>query len=449
DVSLGSLNIRDYKTERTNQLGFEPQKEIVYNRYLPYSPALDDECLHYLSQIKANIARTLLLNDRHGFQWISDLSKYLRLYGTTFSKEDHIYFINTLYEVILIPDLELNRVSHYANVLSTLLKKRELITREDLIIRWRPLYELYERTLFSHYENLGMLFIPDNYENAVKNLIRMCRPYFSVESTQEMLEEWRPMLCPFDTEMIKVTSHMELFLPTALPPEHHSQGFKLWLNELMELWNSSQNTPSWEQSLISLFARLANDSIGYVDWNPYIPEIFTHLIRSFNLMGGSHKVQITRGYSVFNINSVVLWVVAMLGPGSQCQSHVTKLFKAVESYYHPSNTGKWNLKLQQLLFKLPSSFISRIHRERYKKPSWRTPIPDSHKLTEEDINEFVGSIVNVVMISMFSRFGSAEAATALQSLSLLRPEKVIPPVLEKMYSSLETLTEPHRLSASM
>jgi proteasome activator subunit 4 len=141
--------------------------------------------------------------------------------------------------------------------------------------------------------------------------------------------------------------------------------------------------------------------------------------------------------------------VAMLGPGSHCQQHVTKLFKAIESYYHPSNTGKWNLKLQQLLFKLPASLTSRLHRERYKKPSWRTPVPDAHRLTERDIDAFVDSIANVVMIAMFSRFGSAESATALQSLSLLRPERVIPPVLEKMYTSLETLTEPHRLSASM
>jgi proteasome activator subunit 4 len=294
-----------------------------------------------------------------------------------------------------------------------------------------------------------MLFIPENYENSIKNLIRSSRPYFSNESTQEMLDEWRPLLCPYDTIIIKVTAYLELFLPTLLPPEQHQNGFKLWFEELMNLWQSSQNTPSWEQNLISLFARLANDTIGYIDWNPYIPSIFTHLIRSFNLMGGSHKVQITRGYSVFNINSVVIWLVAMLGNHSNCQTHVTQLFKAIESYYHPSNTGKWNIKLQQLLFKLPASFINRLHRERYKKPSWKTPIPDSYKLTEQNINDFVNSITTVVMISMFSRFGSAESASALQHLSLLRPEIVIPPVLEKMYSALETLTEPHRLSASM
>jgi len=46
----------------------------------------------------------------------------MRLYGQTFSKEDHIYFIKTIYQTILIPGLELSRVSRYANVLSALLK---------------------------------------------------------------------------------------------------------------------------------------------------------------------------------------------------------------------------------------------------------------------------------------------------------------------------------------
>ena len=75
DLKIGD-NFADFHSERVNKLGFEPQKEIVYNRYLPYNNQLDEECIEYLAQIKANIGRTLVLNDKHGFQWISDLSKY-------------------------------------------------------------------------------------------------------------------------------------------------------------------------------------------------------------------------------------------------------------------------------------------------------------------------------------------------------------------------------------
>ena len=50
--------------------------------------------------------------------------------------------------------------------------------------------------------------------------------YFPVESTQEMLDEWRPLLCPFDESMNKGIAYLDLFLPTLLPPEQHQFGFK-------------------------------------------------------------------------------------------------------------------------------------------------------------------------------------------------------------------------------
>ncbi len=50
--------------------------------------------------------------------------------------------------------------------------------------------------------------------------------YFPASSTEEMLDEWRPLLCVFDVVMQKAISNMELFLPTIMPPEEHSQGFQ-------------------------------------------------------------------------------------------------------------------------------------------------------------------------------------------------------------------------------
>lgn len=85
----------------------------------------------------------------------------------------------------------------------------------------------------------------------------------------------------------------------------------------------------------------------------------------------------------------------------------------------------------KLLQRLPSNIVRRLHRERYKKMSWLNPVPDSHKLTDQDITEFVECIIQPVLLAMFSKTGSLEAAQALQNLALMRPELVIPPVLEK------------------
>ena len=55
-------------------------------------------------------------------------------------------------------------------------------------------------------------------------------------STQEMLDEWRPLLCPFDTSMIEASQHFSEFLPTLVPVEVQDSTFKLWLKELTHLW---------------------------------------------------------------------------------------------------------------------------------------------------------------------------------------------------------------------
>lgn len=438
--------------ERTEKLGYKPQKEVIYNKLLPYSIELDTESQKLLSEIKTNIAKSILLHEiKPGtVHWLTNLSRYLKLYGRKFSKSDHIQLIKLLYKIITIPDLELNVLHHVVHVLTLLLKKKELLSREDLELPWRPLYELYERTMYSPYEKIGMFLLPLNLDTTLKALIQACRIYFSIESTQEMLSEWYPLICPFDTSMNKAISYLELFLPTCLPPEHHDKGFKLWMPDLMKIWQSCYNINPWENQLVWLFARLASENIGYIDWEQYIPTIFTRLLYSFNLPGSTNKTQVKIIINTgIDTNAVVVWIVSMLGGKSSCQKHIAHFFKAVESYYHPSNNGRWMTRLQRLLHKLPTALVKRLNRERYPQRTWETPIPENYKLTDKEITEFVKSMNHVVLLSMFSKGGSSDCALALQNLSILRPEIVIPPVLERLYSSLETLIEPHCLTAAM
>uniref|UniRef100_A0A671Y3T0 Proteasome activator subunit 4 n=1 Tax=Sparus aurata TaxID=8175 RepID=A0A671Y3T0_SPAAU len=455
------------KKAQSDTLGFNPQKDIVYNKLLPYADRLDDESNEILGKIKGNLARAVQLREIWPgvLFWTRKLSTYMRLYGRKFSKEDHVLFIKLLYELVTIPKLEISMMQGLARLLINLLKKRELLSREDLELSWRPLYELHDRILFSKTEHLGLNWFPKyasvlycrryyycfSVENVLKTLVKSCRPYFSESATQEMLDEWRPLLCPFDVTMQRAISYFELFLPTTLPPELHHKGFKLWFDELISLWVSVQNLPSWEVHLVNLFARLSNDNIGYVDWDPYIPKIFTRILRSLNLPVGTSQMMVPRYITnAYDISHVVLWVSSLLGgPSKQAQAQLSGLFNSIASFFHPSNHGRWLMKLMKLLQRLPASVVRRLHRERYKKPTWLTPIPDSHKLTEEDITDFVESMMQPVLLAMFSKTGSLDAAQALQNLALMRPELVIPPVLEKTYPALETLTEPHQLTATL
>lgn len=60
----------------------------------------------------------------------------------------------------------------------------------------------------------------------LRALVGFIARYFPASATKEMLDEWRPLLCVFDVVMQKAISNMELFLPTIMPPEEHSQGFQ-------------------------------------------------------------------------------------------------------------------------------------------------------------------------------------------------------------------------------
>uniref|UniRef100_A0A8C2WJH7 Proteasome activator subunit 4 n=1 Tax=Cyclopterus lumpus TaxID=8103 RepID=A0A8C2WJH7_CYCLU len=442
---------------QSDTLGFVPQKDIVYNKLLPYADRLDEESNDILSKIKSNLCRAVQLREIWPgvLFWTRKLSTYMRLYGRKFSKEDHVLFIKLLYELVTIPKLEISMMQGLARLLINLLKKRELLSREDLELRWRPLYELHDRILFSKTEHLGLNWFPNSVESVLKTLVKSCRPYFAESATQEMLDEWRPLLCPFDVTMQRAISYFELFLPTTLPPELHDKGFKLWFDELITLWLSVQNLPSWELHLVNLFARLANDNIGYIDWDPHISKVcflfyFQHPLRSLKRLFFSFVAHAHVWPDIYDLTHGVYFMALLLGgPSKQAQAQLSGLFNSITSFFHPSNHGRWLMKLMKLLQRLPASVVRRLHRERYRKPTWLTPIPESHKLTEEDITCFVKSMMQPVLLAMFSKTGSLDAAQALQNLALMRPELVIPPVLEKTYPALETLTEPHQLTATL
>ncbi|XP_076868497.1 proteasome activator complex subunit 4A isoform X2 [Brachyhypopomus gauderio] len=441
------------KKEVSEALGFVPQKDIVYNKLLPYEDKLDAESNEILAQIKGNLGRAVQLRELWpGVTfWTRKLSTYIRLYGRKFSKEDHVLFIKLLFELVTLTKLEITVMQGFARLLISLLKKKELLSRDDLELPWRPLYELQDRILYSKTEHLGLNWFPSSVEGVLKTLVKSCRPYFPESATQEMLDEWRPLLCPFDATMQRAFSNFELFLPTTLPPHLHHKGFRLWFDDLMSLWVSVQNLPGWETNLVSLFARVAIDNIGYIDWDPYIPKIFTRILRSLNLPVGSSQTLVSRYQTnAYDITNVVTWVTAMLGgPSKKAQAQLTGLFNSITSFFHPSNHGRWMAKLMKLLQRLPACVVWRLHCERYRVPTWLPAVPESHRLSEQDITDFVESVKQPVLLAMFSKTGSLDAAQALQNLALLRPELVIPPVLERTYPALETLTEPHQLTATL
>lgn len=93
----------------------------------------------------------------------------------------------------------------------------------------------------------------------LKQLICFARAYFSKNSTKEMLDEWKQYLCIHNEKYRRYMEYFSLFLPTLLPPEEHEFGFKLWLDDFIDMLNWSQVPYT---TLSNLLARLAEDVYG-------------------------------------------------------------------------------------------------------------------------------------------------------------------------------------------
>ena len=96
---------------------------------------------------------------------------------------------------------------------------------------------------------------------------------------------------------------------------------------------------------------------------------------------------------------------------------------SVTSYFCSLNHGKKN--------HFASSYYFLFARERFPKNSWETAIPDESKLTDEELTAFVECLKPAVMLAVFNKSGSFDAAGALQNLALIKPDVVLPTLLNK------------------
>lgn len=149
-------------------------------------------------------------------------------------------------------------------------------------------------------------------EATLESLVYAAKIYFPVSATKEIMEELKPRLCPFDGRVIYVTiKSFKLFLPTTLPPEHHSACYDLWFEDLMKMWEVCHNAQIWENDLMWLMAKLASRNVGYIDWEPYLSIMFTRFVRYLNLPVTYKKAPLLSQHKM-EMAPVGEWIVSVL-----------------------------------------------------------------------------------------------------------------------------------------
>ena len=66
------------------------------------------------------------------------------------------------------------------------------------------------------------------------------------------------------------------------------------------------------------------------------------------------------------------------------------------------------------------------------------------QITDQDILEFVLILKDIVLTAIFSKTNFNDAIKTFQYLCFLRPDLMLPALIDKLYTSLHTLAEPHR-----
>lgn len=199
---------------------------------------------------------------------------------------------------------------------------------------------------------------------------------------------------------------------------------------------------------MNLMAATASSTIGLIDWNPHIPTMFTRILRSLDLPV-SYKLMKSSKSQTLCPDAAATWIVAVLGPKTDAMKYLRSFMSTIESYLHPANSGKWVRTISELLAQLVKYFHDRLIGEKYKKHPWKRPIPDDYKLREEDITEFVEIFKPVAFQAMFSRTGPNDIGRVFKGLADLRPELILPGILDRVFTTIHSITEPHKFTASL
>jgi proteasome activator subunit 4 len=101
------------------------------------------------------------------------------------------------------------------------------------------------------------------------------------------------------------------------------------------MWSVYQY-PVWNLDLMNLVASTAANTIGLIDWTPYIPIMFTRILRSLELPVSYKQIKSSK-HQALCADACATWIVAVLGPKFDGMKYLKNLFSTIESYLNPAN----------------------------------------------------------------------------------------------------------------
>ncbi|PLB35115.1 proteasome activator BLM10 [Aspergillus candidus] len=451
-----------------------------YFKYLPYQledePRRDRNLREILNQLYIAVEAGDF--NPGAVHWTRELRGWLSLKFDP-NRRDRINLVKLYYELSLAPGIDPSVAERFTSMFMLLTKRKHYLRPvQDLVLDWKPLYR--EVKTFVLPTESGLVH-STNLKRNIKTLTKLCafvQLYIDPCELPAMLEEFLPhYTTSFSEGAFVVAGLINLLLPTSPPPESREDLLpRHYLPTYFHLWSLVNRSKTFDMTFLDYLSRLARDSLpaGHIPFGEYgifnkeqSSLIFTAILRLLEIPVGqstspySALVDISSGLGIMLdrdtrkhpvAHHIARWVVMSLSPAcldaeESILTQLEGLIQAVETFFHPSNTGSWTKTLSQLVYYLSDFFVMRWNREQ----SGEMEVPPERKLTEPLKRRFVLCLRDVVFMGIYAKSGTAMSfsLSTLQSLAFLEPHLILPGALQRIYPSLQGLVEVHRTMSSL
>ena len=471
---------RDTEDDDSSKISRGRPRTYPYFRCLPYKVEEEAERQKNLEEIIRQLYMALESADYSpgALHWTRELKGWLGLkYDLT--RDQRSKLAKLYFSLALNPIIDANAAERFASTFMLLNKRKHYLRPgKDLILDWRPVFR--ELKLFVLPQDSGVMSQNGNVKRNLRSLTKLCgfaQLYFDPRETPAILEELLPYFNTSSSEgAYVVLGLMNLLLPTLPAPAEPNQALpQHYIPTYYHLWSLMNRSKVTDTTLLDLLSRTARDCltathVPFSEFGIYTQEqsaiVFTAILRLLEIPVG----QATSPYSSVDMaaglgvvlerdhkkhpvaHHIARWIIFSLGPAcldrpDSILSNLEGLIQAVETFYHPSNTGGWTKPLAQLVFYLSDFFVMRWNRER----SGEMNVPENRRLNNEVKRRFVLCLREVIFMGIYAKSGTAMAFSlaTLQYLAYLEPSLILPGALQRIYPAMQGLVEVHRTTSSL
>jgi proteasome activator subunit 4 len=307
------------------------------------------------------------------------------------------------------------------------------------------------------------------------------RFFYNSTASEEIFREFYPSFYPLSPRTLHDS---QAFFVALMPTNCLLASDFFWIDTVFYSWSSIGNSRILDRLYMYLFSRIAKDQYGKnncVFKQAHMEKIYDVGLRMMQLPIGSglslnetgemsvgSKATLSHGgfpgkknATEFPVSALVLseipigkdhfyffaqFIIYTCYNDESSINLLRFLINAIEPFYHPSNHGRWTSALVLFAESLSECLLERIEGENNK-----CEYPDNFFLTNEYKSKIVEIISPVLLLSMFGKDGGLVQASqkALSFLAWVKPEHILPAILERVYPSLSNLVETHRTSSAI